>query len=108
MRPLRPAQPGRRVGRLLALTGVIGRLASFELTVDDWRLLKNLGPGGHHRPVPVRHVAQPQARHHPVPAAGRSRLALAPETHRMLVAAWYDVIAVPVLTRFSPYWSSLL
>jgi hypothetical protein len=30
------------------------------------------------------------------------------DTHWMLLAAWYGVIALLVLTRFWPYWSSLL
>ncbi|MFI6560199.1 vitamin K epoxide reductase family protein [Streptomyces sp. NPDC050534] len=44
----------------------------------------------------------------PAPAAGRSALALVLETHWILLTAWYGVIAVLVLTRFWPYWSSLL
>ncbi|MEV0170561.1 vitamin K epoxide reductase family protein [Streptomyces sp. NPDC050803] len=35
------APPGQRIGRLLTVTGIIGWLASFRLTVDDWRLLKD-------------------------------------------------------------------
>ncbi|GAA3494683.1 hypothetical protein GCM10019016_017830 [Streptomyces prasinosporus] len=30
------------------------------------------------------------------------------DTHRMLLGAWYGVIVLLVLTRFRPYWSSLL
>ncbi|MFD8281240.1 MULTISPECIES: vitamin K epoxide reductase family protein [Streptomyces violaceusniger group] len=41
MRRPRPVRPDRRIGRLLALAGAIGWLASFQLTVDDWRLLKD-------------------------------------------------------------------
>lgn len=41
MRRPRPARPDRRIGRLLALAGAIGWFASFQLTVDDWRLLKD-------------------------------------------------------------------
>ncbi|MFI6654284.1 vitamin K epoxide reductase family protein [Streptomyces sp. NPDC050523] len=44
----------------------------------------------------------------PVPAAGWSALALVLETHWILLTAWYGVVAVLVLTRFWPYWSSLL
>ncbi|CAM5614795.1 hypothetical protein SHIRM173S_04209 [Streptomyces hirsutus] len=32
---------GRRTGLVLLLTGLAGWLASFRLTVDDWRLLRN-------------------------------------------------------------------
>lgn len=31
----------RRTGLVMLLTGIIGWLASFQLTVDDWRLLKD-------------------------------------------------------------------
>ncbi|GGN88226.1 membrane protein [Streptomyces albiflavescens] len=41
----------------------------------------------------------------PVP---RGVLQLVRDTHWMLLAAWYGVIALLVLTRFWPYWSSLL
>ncbi|MFR0354248.1 vitamin K epoxide reductase family protein [Streptomyces sediminimaris] len=41
----------------------------------------------------------------PVP---RSVMQLVRETHWMLLAAWYGVIALLVLTRFWPYWSGLL
>jgi uncharacterized membrane protein len=44
----------------------------------------------------------------PVPGRGRSTLRLVMETHGMLLAAWYGVIALLVLTRFWTYWSSLL
>lgn len=33
--------PGRRIGLLMTVTGAVGWLASFRLTVDDWRLLKD-------------------------------------------------------------------
>ncbi|WP_240812763.1 vitamin K epoxide reductase family protein [Streptomyces sp. DASNCL29] len=44
----------------------------------------------------------------PVPAAGRGALDLVLETHWILLAGWYGVIAVLVLIRFWSYWSSLL
>ncbi|WP_235455283.1 vitamin K epoxide reductase family protein [Streptomyces olivochromogenes] len=44
----------------------------------------------------------------PVPAAGRSTLNLVLESHWLLLAAWYGVIVMLVLTRFWSYWSSLL
>ncbi|WP_306187784.1 MULTISPECIES: vitamin K epoxide reductase family protein [unclassified Streptomyces] len=44
----------------------------------------------------------------PSPAAGRNVLTLVLETHWILLAAWYGLIAVLVLTRFWAYWSSLL
>lgn len=44
----------------------------------------------------------------PVPAAGRGLLDLLLDTHWMLPAAWYGLIAVLALTRFWSYWSSLL
>lgn len=44
----------------------------------------------------------------PVPAAGRRLLDLVLDTHGLLPAAWYGLIAVLVLTRFWSYWSSLL
>ncbi|MFI1538572.1 vitamin K epoxide reductase family protein [Streptomyces anandii] len=34
-------EAGRRIGWLMTLAGVVGWLASFQLTVDDWRLLKD-------------------------------------------------------------------
>ncbi|WP_262704292.1 MULTISPECIES: vitamin K epoxide reductase family protein [Streptomyces] len=37
----RPGRQGRRTGWLLTLAGAVGWLASFQLTVDDWRLLKD-------------------------------------------------------------------
>jgi uncharacterized membrane protein len=40
--------------------------------------------------------------------ASRGVLAVLRDTHWMLLAAWYGVIALLVLTRFWPYWSSLL
>ncbi|MFG2120393.1 vitamin K epoxide reductase family protein [Streptomyces sp. NPDC048710] len=200
MRPPRPARPGRRIGWLLTLTGLIGWLASFELSVDDWRLLKNpayqppcnispiiscgnvmaspegsvfgfpnmlLGLGAFAAVAVLGLAVLTGARLHralwltlnagavagvlfvhwliyqslfglgricpycavvwavtialfwyttlrnvrhgllPVPASGRSCVALVLETHWMLLAAWYGVIAVLVLTRFWPYWSSL-
>ncbi|MEU5592845.1 vitamin K epoxide reductase family protein [Streptomyces sp. NPDC020298] len=41
----------------------------------------------------------------PVP---RGVLAVVRDTHWILLGAWYGVIALLVLTRFWPYWSSLL
>jgi uncharacterized membrane protein len=41
----------------------------------------------------------------PVP---RGVLYVVRDTHWMLLGAWYGVIAMLVLTRFWPYWSSLL
>ncbi|MEU5614471.1 vitamin K epoxide reductase family protein [Streptomyces sparsogenes] len=41
MTPPHLAQPGRRIGWLLILTGTIGWLASLRLAVDEWRLLKD-------------------------------------------------------------------
>jgi uncharacterized membrane protein len=32
---------GRRTGLVMLLAGIVGWFASFQLTVDDWRLLKN-------------------------------------------------------------------
>jgi hypothetical protein len=31
----------RRTGLLMVLTGAVGWLAAFQLTVDDWHLLKD-------------------------------------------------------------------
>ncbi|MFF9624789.1 vitamin K epoxide reductase family protein [Streptomyces griseosporeus] len=197
----RPAQPGRRIGRLLMLTEVVGWLASFELTVDDWQLLRNpayrppcnispvvscgsvmssaegsvfgfpnmlLGLGAFAAVAVLGLAVLTGARLHrglwlalnagalagvvfvhwlmyrslfvlgllcpycaavwvvtialfwyvtlrnlkhgviPVPASGRSVLALVLDTHGILLATWYGVIAVLVLTRFWAYWSSLL
>ncbi|KUN88493.1 Vitamin K epoxide reductase [Streptomyces bungoensis] len=197
----RGGRPGRRTGLLLVLTGGAGWLASFQLTVDDWRLLKdptyrppcNISPvvscgsvmaspegsvfgfpnmvlglaafaavavlglvvltggrlsralwlglnAGAAAGVVFVHwlihaslfglgrlcpycvvvwavtialfwyVTLRNLRHGliPVPAAGRRPLALVLETHGLLLAAWYGLIAVLVLTRFWPYWSSLL
>ncbi len=40
--PAGPATaPGRRIGRLMTLTGAVGRLASLRLAIDDRRLLKD-------------------------------------------------------------------
>ncbi|MFJ3306657.1 vitamin K epoxide reductase family protein [Streptomyces sp. NPDC086549] len=44
----------------------------------------------------------------PVPVRGRSALNLVLESQWMLLAAWYGVIIMLVLTRFWSYWSSLL
>ncbi|MEU7245642.1 vitamin K epoxide reductase family protein [Streptomyces sparsogenes] len=44
----------------------------------------------------------------PVPAAGRRALALVLETHWILLAGWYGVIAVLVLIRFWSCGSGLL
>ncbi|MFE1862945.1 vitamin K epoxide reductase family protein [Streptomyces anandii] len=194
-------EAGRRIGWLMTLAGVVGWLASFQLTVDDWRLLKDpsyqppcnispivscgsvmsspegslfgfpnmlLGLGAFAavavlgvavltgarlgRPmwlalnagalvgvvfvhwliqqslfglgrlcpycvvvwivtialfwyVTLRNLRRGVI---PVPAAGRAMLSLVLETHWLLLAAWYGVIAMLVLTRFWSYWSSLL
>ncbi|MFE1754670.1 vitamin K epoxide reductase family protein [Streptomyces anandii] len=194
-------EAGRRIGWLMTLAGVVGWLASFQLTVDDWRLLKDpsyqppcnispivscgsvmsspegslfgfpnmlLGLGafaavavlgvavltgarlgrlmwlalnagalvgvvfvhwliqqslfglGRLCPycvvvwivtialfwyVTLRNLRRGVI---PVPAAGRAMLSLVLETHWLLLAAWYGVIAMLVLTRFWSYWSSLL
>lgn len=42
-----------------------------------------------------------------LPAPSRAPVVLR-DTHGMLLGAWYGVIALLVLTRFWPYWSSLL
>ncbi|WP_432058318.1 vitamin K epoxide reductase family protein [Streptomyces sp. bgisy022] len=42
--PARPAYAvgaSHRTGWVMVLTGIVGWLASFQLTVDDWRLLKD-------------------------------------------------------------------
>ncbi|MEU1571231.1 vitamin K epoxide reductase family protein [Streptomyces collinus] len=44
----------------------------------------------------------------PVPRGGRSALNLVLESHWMLLAGWYGVIVLLVLTRFWTYWSGLL
>ncbi|MEU0086679.1 vitamin K epoxide reductase family protein [Streptomyces sp. NPDC006274] len=31
----------RRTGLVMLLTGIVGWLASFQLTLDDWRLLRD-------------------------------------------------------------------
>ncbi|WP_448330873.1 vitamin K epoxide reductase family protein [Streptomyces sp. DSM 41534] len=201
MKRPRPVRPDRRIGRLLALAGAIGWLASFQLTVDDWRLLKDpayrppcdispivscgsvmsspegsvfgfpnmllglgafaavavlglavLGGARLHRTLWLAlntgalagvvfvhwliyqslfvlgrlcpycavvwavtialfwYVTLRNLRHGviPLPAAGRSVLALVLETHWILLAAWYGVIAVLALTQFRGYGSSLL
>ncbi|SCG05705.1 Uncharacterized membrane protein [Streptomyces sp. MnatMP-M27] len=201
MRRPRPVRPDRRIGRLLALSGAIGWLASFQLTVDDWRLLKDpayrppcdispivscgsvmsspegsvfgfpnmllglgafaavavlglavLGGARPHRALWLAlntgalagvvfvhwliyqslfvlgrlcpycavvwavtialfwYVTLRNLRHGviPLPVAGRSVLALVLETHWILLAAWYGVIAVLALTQFRGYGSSLL
>ncbi|MEV0414895.1 vitamin K epoxide reductase family protein [Streptomyces sp. NPDC050448] len=188
----------RRTGLVMLLTGIVGWLASFELTVDDWRLLRdpsyqppcNISPvvscgsvmssleghlfgfpnmllglgafaavtalgaavlcGAHlHRRlwlaldagalvgVVFVHWLIGQSLYElgkicpycavvwtvtialfwfltlhsldrglvPVP---RAVLEVIRDTHWMLLVAWYGVIALLVLTRFWPYWSSLL
>ncbi|GHD90645.1 vitamin K epoxide reductase family protein [Streptomyces naganishii] len=194
-------EAGRRIGWLMTLAGVVGWLASFQLTVDDWRLLKdpsyqppcNISPVvscgsvmsspegsvfgfpnmllglGAFAAVAVLGVAVLTGARlgrlmwlalnagalvgvvfvHwlilrsvfglgrlcpycvvvwivtialfwyvtlrnlrrgviPVPPAGRGVLSLVLDTHWLLLAAWYGVIAVLVLTRFWSYWSTLL
>ncbi|MFF6996307.1 vitamin K epoxide reductase family protein [Streptomyces sp. NPDC008313] len=43
--PVPPSPPvrgqGRRAGLLMTVTGLVGWLASFQLTLDDWRVLKD-------------------------------------------------------------------
>ncbi|MFG2561986.1 vitamin K epoxide reductase family protein [Streptomyces sp. NPDC048496] len=188
----------RRTGLVMLLTGIVGWLASFQLTVDDWRLLKdpayqppcNISPvvscgsvmssaqgsqfgfpnmllglgafaavaalgvavlcgAGLHRRlwlaldagalmgVVFVHWLIGQSLYElgkicpycavvwvvtialfwyvalhclqrgivPVP---RGVLAVVRDTHWLLLAAWYGVITLLVLTRFWPYWSSLL
>ncbi|WP_112470940.1 vitamin K epoxide reductase family protein [Streptomyces triticisoli] len=201
MRATPAARPGRRMGLLLTLIGVVGWLAAFQLAVENWRVLKSpgyrpscdIGPvvgcgsamagaqgnlfgfpnmllglgafavvaalgvaaltGAHlHRLVWLALNAGAPAgvvfvhwlilqslyvlnRICPycavvrvvtialfwyvtlhnlgngvirAPGAARGLLTLVLDTHWILPAAWYGVIAVPVLTRFWPYWSSLL
>jgi uncharacterized membrane protein len=43
----------------------------------------------------------------PLPAGGRRVLAVVLDTRGILLTGWYAVIALLVLTRFWPYWSSL-
>ncbi|MGW2786492.1 vitamin K epoxide reductase family protein [Streptomyces populi] len=45
---------------------------------------------------------------HRILPAPRSVLTVVRDTHWILLGAWYGVIALLVLTRFWPYWSSLL
>jgi uncharacterized membrane protein len=40
-RPAHAVAASRRTGWVMVVTGVVGWLASFQLTVDDWRLLKD-------------------------------------------------------------------
>ncbi|MFE9173863.1 vitamin K epoxide reductase family protein [Streptomyces kebangsaanensis] len=200
MRAAPAARTGRRTGLLLTLTGAVGRLAAFQLAVEDWRVLRNPGyrppcdispvvgcgsalagaqgslfgfpdmlPGlGAFAVVAALGVAVlTGARlHRPVwlalnagapagvvfvhwlilqslyvlnricpycavvrvvtialfwyvtlhdlgngviraPSAGRGLPAPVLDAHRVLLAAWYGVIVVLVLTRFRTYWSSL-
>ncbi|MGW5124935.1 vitamin K epoxide reductase family protein [Streptomyces sp. NPDC004069] len=44
----------------------------------------------------------------PLSARGRRVLGVVLDTHWILLGAWYALIAVLILTRFWPYWSSLL
>ncbi|WP_228471411.1 vitamin K epoxide reductase family protein, partial [Streptomyces alkaliphilus] len=44
----------------------------------------------------------------PVPSGGRRVLTVVLENRALLLAAWYGVIAMLVLTRFREYWSGLL
>lgn len=202
---LLPPEPttgqGRRIGLLMTLTGLIGWLASFQLAIDDWHVLKDpayqpscnispvvgcgsvmaseqgnlfgfpnmlLGLAAFAAVIALGLAVLTGARLHrtlwialnagalvgvgfvhwlihqslfelnricpycvvvwavtialfwyvtlhnlrrgviPVPARGRSPLRLVLETHWMLLAAWYGVISLLVLTRFWTYWSSLL
>ncbi|MFF3896616.1 vitamin K epoxide reductase family protein [Streptomyces sp. NPDC001812] len=47
VRPPRTLGAGRRTGLVLLVTGLVGWLASFQLTVDDWRSLNDPA----HRPA---------------------------------------------------------
>ncbi|WP_432157661.1 vitamin K epoxide reductase family protein [Streptomyces sp. bgisy153] len=193
--------PGRRMGVLLTVTGVIGLLASFRLAVDDWHVLKDpayqpscdispvvgcgsamASPQGNllgfpnmllgiaafavvvalgvalltgsrlHRAVWLGlnggalagvvfthwliqqslfelgrlcpycavvwtvtialfwYVTLRNLKHGvlPVPPRGRAALSLVLESHALLLAAWYGLIVICVLTRFWSYWSGLL
>ncbi|WP_308408786.1 vitamin K epoxide reductase family protein [Streptomyces sp. AC627_RSS907] len=197
LRP-RTVAASRRTGWVMVLTGTIGWLASFQLTVDDWRLLRDpayqppcnispvvscgsvmsspqgsllgfpnmlLGLGAFAAVAALGVAVLSGARLHrrlwlaldagalvgvgfvhwliaqslyelnklcpycavvwivtialfwhvtvhclergivPVP---RGVLYVVRDTHGMLLSAWYGVIALLVLTRFWPYWSSLL
>jgi uncharacterized membrane protein len=194
----RAVDAGRRTGWVMVVTGTVGWLASFQLTVDDWRLLRDpayqppcnispvvscgsvmsspqgslfgfpnmlLGLGAFAAVVALGVAVLSGARLHrrlwlalnagtlaavafvhwlilqslyvlnklcpycavvwvvtialfwyvtvhcleqgmiPVP---RGVLEVVRDTHWMLLGAWYGVIALLVLTRFWPYWSSLL
>jgi uncharacterized membrane protein len=196
----RPTAVGgsRRTGWVMVLTGIAGWLASFQLTVDDWRLLRDpayqppcnispvvscgsvmsspqgsllgfpnmlLGLGAFAAVTALGIAVLSGARVHrrlwlaldagalagvvfahwligqslyelgkicpycavvwiatialfwyvtlhclergivPVP---RGVLYVVRDTHWMLLGAWYGIIALLVLTRFWPYWSSLL
>ncbi|MGC0336723.1 vitamin K epoxide reductase family protein [Streptomyces sp. SLBN-8D4] len=188
----------RRTGLVMLVTGIVGWLASFQLTVDDWRLLKDpayqppcnispivscgsvmsssqgslfgfpnmlLGLGAFAAVTALGTAVLFGARLHPrlwlaldagalggvvfvhwligqslyelnklcpycavvwvvtiglfwyltmhcleqeIVPAPRGVLAVVRDTHWMLLGAWYGVIALLVLTRFWPYWSSLL
>ncbi|MFI0510233.1 vitamin K epoxide reductase family protein [Streptomyces sp. WSLK1-5] len=188
----------RRTGWVMVLTGIVGWLTSFQLTVDDWRLLKNpdyrppcnispvvscgsvmsspqgslfgfpnmlLGLGAFAAVAALGVTVLSGARlprwlwlalaggslagvvfvhwligqslyelHKVCPYCAviwvvtialfwyvalhcldrgllpvlRGVPAVVQDTHWMLLGAWYGVIALLVLTRFWPYWSSLL
>jgi|UniRef100_A0AAU3HNT2 uncharacterized membrane protein len=192
------AGAGRRTGLVMLLTGIIGWLASFQLTVDDWRLLRDptyqppcnispvvscgsvmsssqgslfgfpnmlLGLGAFAAVAALGLAVLTGARLHRglwlaldagallgvvfvhwlivqslyelnkicpycagvwiatialfwyvtvhclergILPAPRRVLVIVRDTHWMLLGAWYGVIALLVLTRFWPYWSSLL
>ncbi|MET8804490.1 vitamin K epoxide reductase family protein [Streptomyces sp. NPDC004546] len=196
-RPAQAVAASRRTGLVMLLTGLVGWLASFQLTVDDWRLLRDpayqppcnispvvscgsvmssaqgrvfgfpnmlLGLGAFAAVTALGVAVLSGARLHrrlwlaldagalvgvvfvhwligqslyelnkicpycavvwaatialfwyvtvhclerglvPVPRTVRE---VVRDTHGMLLAAWYGVIALLVLTRFWPYWSSL-
>ncbi|MFE2276461.1 vitamin K epoxide reductase family protein [Streptomyces sp. NPDC059454] len=44
----------------------------------------------------------------PVPRRGRAALDLVLESHWLLLAGWYGMVGLLVLTRFRTYWSGLL
>ncbi|MFD6229670.1 vitamin K epoxide reductase family protein [Streptomyces sp. NPDC060232] len=188
----------RRTGRVMVLAGIVGWLASFQLAVDDWRLLKDpayqppcnispvvscgsvmsspqgnlfgfpnmlLGLGAFAAVTALGVAVLAGARLHRrlwlaldagalvgvvfahwlivqslyelnklcpycavvwavtialfwyltlhcleggILPAPRGVLDIVRDTHWMLLAAWYGVIILLVLTRFWPYWSSLL